>query len=83
MQIMIIGGTDGPGWILTPHGLKPVPGWNPEALKELVTAVRVLRNASQLKTPGVLEATTKALLPLVEKEIGANLKEGGAIIIHE
>jgi hypothetical protein len=75
------GGTDAGGLIWTGHGFKRVPGWNPEAIAELVAAISVIRDSKNLKTPGLAEATTKSVAEFVQKELGTHFKEGGVLVI--
>ena len=58
-----------------------VPGWNPEALAELGQALSVIRAAGRLKSPAVGEAAARAVTELVQKELGAHLKDGGVLVI--
>lgn len=83
MNIYFAGfGTDAPSFYVGRDGkVHPLPGWGPEALSNLVHAVEVIRGASQIKTPGVGEAAIRAVLDLAQKELGANLKEGGVLVI--
>jgi hypothetical protein len=48
---------------------------------DVARAVNVLREASQLKTPGLREATMKSALEFVQKELRDHLKEGGVLVV--
>lgn len=76
-------GSDAGGWYIGPDGkLHHFEGWRPEAMAELSHAVRVLREASQLKTPGLGEAAIKSVLDFVQKDLGAHLKDGGVLVLE-
>ena len=58
MNIYFIGprGTDAGGWYIGRDGkIHRIPGWNPEAMVELSHAINVIREAGQLKTPGLAD----------------------------
>jgi hypothetical protein len=79
MRLFIMGGgfTDAGGWWIGPDGkIHKVPGWNPEAVREVSHMVNILREAAQLKTPGLAEAVSRVVIDHVQKELGANLREG-------
>jgi hypothetical protein len=79
MRLFFFGGygTDAGGWYIGADGkIHKVPGWNPEAVVELQHAVNILREAAQLKTPGLSEAVARVVYDQVQKELGANLREG-------
>ena len=81
MNIHFIG-TDGGGWYIGADGkLHHFPGWNPDALRELSHAVRVIREASQLKTPGLAEHGIKSVLEFVQKEFKQYVKDGGVLML--
>jgi hypothetical protein len=53
-QILVVGGTDAPGFMIVPDGkggykIIPVPGWNPEQMRELSSALRVVAAAGRIK----------------------------------
>ena len=85
MNIYYIGGgagTDAPGWYIGPDGkIHRVPGWNPEAMVDLSSAIKVIRAAAQIKTPGVADAAIKSVMTYVQKELGSHVKEGGVVVI--
>ena len=55
MAIVVIGsrGSDAGYWELVGGKLVHVPGWNPEALAEVVAAATMLAQAPALKTPEI------------------------------
>jgi hypothetical protein len=83
-KIVIIGGgfgTDAGGWYIDENGVfHRVPGWSPEALAELQHVVNVIREASQLKAPGLAEATTKAAVAFLHKEISKTMGEDAVVV---
>lgn len=83
MNIYFIGfGTDAGGWYIGRDGkIHRVPGWNPEAMSDLAHAIGVLREAGQIKAKGVGDAAIKSVMDFAQKELGANLKEGGVVVI--
>ena len=48
---------------------------------ELTHAINILREAGQLKTPGLAEATIRGILELAHKELGEHVKGGGVLVI--
>jgi hypothetical protein len=84
MNIYFIGhiGSDAGGWYIGSDGkIHRIPGWNPEAMAELSRAISVIREAGQLKTPGLAEATIKGVMELAQKELGEHIKGGGVLVI--
>lgn len=85
MNIYFIGpgvGTDAPGWYIGPDGkIHRVPGWNPEAMLDLARAVSIIRQAGQLKTPGLADATIKGVMDFAQKQIAENMKGGGVLVV--
>jgi hypothetical protein len=84
MNIYFIGpiGTDAGGWYIGPDGkIHRVPGWNPEAMVELTHALTILREAGQLKTPGLAEAAIQSVLEFTQREFSEQVKEGGVVVI--
>jgi hypothetical protein len=84
MHIYFMGhvGSDAGGWWIGPDGkIHRIPGWNPEAMVELSHAINVIREAGQLKTPGLAEAAIKSVMDFAQKELGQHVKEGGVLVI--
>lgn len=84
MNIYFIGriGSDAGGWYIGSDGkVHHVPGWNPEAMSELAHAVNVIRDAAQLKTPGLADSAIKGVMSFVQKELGAHLKDAGGVLV--
>lgn len=84
MNIYFIGprGTDAGGWYIGPDGkIHRIPGWNPEAMVEMSHAINVIREAGQLKTPGLAQAAIKSVMEFAQKELGQHVKEGGVVVI--
>jgi hypothetical protein len=63
--------TDAGGYILTPHGIVPVPGWGPEIVADLATAVSVYRQASSLTDSGARRQLEEAANHIVRSQAGA------------
>jgi hypothetical protein len=49
---------------------------------ELTSALGIIREAGQLKTPGLTEATVKGVMEFAQKEIATHLKGGGVLVIR-
>jgi hypothetical protein len=75
------GGTDGPTITIVNGKIHHDPGWGPEALRELATALRIVREAAHLKTPGVAEAAIHGVIGFLERELGQHLKDGGVVVL--
>lgn len=85
MNIYFIGHgnfTDAGGWYIGADGkIHRIPGWNPEAMADVVRAVTIIREAGQLKTPGIAEGAIKHVMEFAQKELGAHVKGGGVLVI--
>ncbi len=86
MQFIIIGnrGSDAGYWVWDGHGFHHVGGWGVEQLAEVRAAVSIMREATQLKTPGLAEAATKTVAEFVQKQLAAHVKDigkGGAVVV--
>ena len=82
VSFLIIGGTDAPGIMIVPDGhggwkIVKVPGWNPEQMVELGSALEVVAAASRLKHPQVSQTILNSVGKLVESEIAPAMKEAG------
>ena len=80
--MIIVFGTDGGGIVIGPDGKpKPFPGWGPDAVRELSHALGVIREASQLKTPGLANRAIKSVMAFTQKELGQHVKNGGVFVL--
>jgi hypothetical protein len=52
--------TDAGGYVLTPHGIRPVPGWGEEIVADLAAAVSTYHAAAQLDAGGVARRDLQA-----------------------
>jgi hypothetical protein len=76
-------GSDAGGWFIGADGkVHRVPGWNPEALTEMVNAIKVIQAAGQLKTPGLGEQSLKDMHQFVQKEMATHLKAGDVLVVR-
>jgi len=83
MRYVVIGrmGSDAGYWYWDGHGWHHVGGWGIDRLQEVSAALNIMREASQLKTPGLADAATKVVSEFVTKELQSQFKEGGATVI--
>ncbi len=87
MSLMIIGGgTDGGGIVLVPDGhggytIKRIPGWNPEAMLDLVNSVSVLKAGARLKTPKLADAVFKSLGGFVNQQLNEHVGGGNTVLV--
>jgi hypothetical protein len=86
-KVVIVGGpgvgTDAGGWVIDERGvIHRIPGWNPEAVLETQRAMGIIREAAQLKTPGLAEATTKAAVEFVFDDLNRliDIPDGDIVI---
>lgn len=83
-SIIIVGGTDAPGIIITFENgkvvIKRVPGWNPDQFVELGAALNILREATKLKTPGLAEAAAHSVMEFTQKQLDQHVK-GNAVLV--
>lgn len=83
-SIIIGGGTDAPGFIITFENgkvvIKRIPGWNPEQFSELGAALNILRQATKLKTPGLAEAAAHSVMEFTQKQLNEHVK-GSAVLV--
>jgi hypothetical protein len=83
MRFIVIGqiGSDAGYWVFENGHWVHHGGWAPEQLLEVSAALNIMRESTKLKTPGLAEAATKVVAEFAEKQLGAQLKGGGAVII--
>jgi hypothetical protein len=73
---LVVGeGTDAPGFRIVPDGkggwkIVPVPGWDPEQMRELASAVRVVAAAGRIKHAAVSRRILKSAADHALTEIG-------------
>jgi hypothetical protein len=80
MHFIVIGniGSDAGYWVWDGNGWHHVGGWGVDQLAEVSAALNIMRQATQLKTPGLAEAATKTVAEFVQKQLGAHIKGAGA-----
>jgi hypothetical protein len=79
MRFIITRGTDAGYWYIDANGvLHHVGGWGTDRLTEFSAAVSILREAVNLKTPGLAEAAIKSVLSFAESQIKEHVKDTGA-----
>ncbi len=73
LVLFVSGGafTDAGGYVLTPQGIKPVPGWGAEIVANLATAVSVFAQAGQLRDTGARRRLEDAANHVVRSQAGA------------
>ncbi len=83
-NIYFIGGgglTDAGGWAIVNGKIVKIPGWNPEVMIDFSHSIGALRRVSQIKERGVSEVMIKQLMPVVERQMGDHIKEGGIVVV--
>jgi hypothetical protein len=82
-RMIIVGGdpgTDAGGWWIDENGeVHRVPGWDPESALEVQRAMTIIREAIQLKTPGLMEATVAPAIDFVQQEITRIAREADIV----
>lgn len=80
----IIGNSDGGGWEITPHGIRPIPPLEPamlrqfKALAALANAQRDLANKKvQEQLAPITDQLAKLVVEQVESAVGGKVAEGG------
>ncbi len=86
MHAVIIGsvGSDAGYWVWDGKGFHHVGGWGIEQLREVSAALNIMRQATQLKTPGLAEAAARVVSDFVGKQLETHLKDagkGGPVVI--
>jgi hypothetical protein len=83
MKFIVIGpiGTDAGYWEWDGNGWHHVGGWGVDRLQEVSAALNIMREATQLKTPGLAEAASKVVAEFLSKELKGHIKEGGTVIL--
>ncbi len=83
MKFIVMGniGSDAGYWIWDGHGWRHVGGWAVEQLAEVSSALNIMREATNLKTPGLAQAAANSVSEFVTKELGQHVKEGGSVVI--
>jgi hypothetical protein len=76
-MFIVIGriGSDAGYTIIDSTGVHHVGGWGVDSLQEFVSAVSVMRECSQLKTPGMAETVAKSVYAFAEGELRKHLGE--------
>lgn len=91
MQFVILfGGGDGGGLVLTPHGVKRIPPWEPRILAALKTITAASRLQTMAAGDPVVEHlgefSTRALaevLPKIEETVGDLHGEAGLVVLGD
>ena len=81
---IIIGsfGSDAGYWIIDDTGAHHVGGWGVDAMSEFRSAVRIIGEATQLKTPGLREAAIKSVQGFAQEQLAKYVKDGaGSVVI--
>jgi hypothetical protein len=75
MRIIIIGGvgSDAGYWTLENGKLVHHGGWGADRLAEVSSALSIIGQAAQLKTPGLAETVANGVAAAVEKELTGHL----------
>jgi len=86
ISLTMIGGTDGGGIVLVPDGhggftIKRIPGWNPEAILDLVNSISVIKAASRLKTPQLADAVFKSVGNYVNQQLNEHAGGANTVIV--
>jgi hypothetical protein len=79
MKFIVIGnpGSDAGYWVIDANGVHHVGGWATEKMVEFSAAAKILRDAVQIRTPGIAEAAVKSVVRFAEEQIKGNIKETG------
>jgi hypothetical protein len=76
-------GSDAGGWYIGADGkIHRIPGWAPDLMKDLVSAVSVIRHAGQIKVPGFGGQIMKEAVSFANKQFAEHVTEGGIIVIN-
>ena len=88
MNLIVIGqiGSDAGYWTFENGHWVHHGGWAIEQLAEVSRSLEILGQAARLKTPGMADNVTKGISEFLQKELtahlGAQMKQGGAVIIN-
>lgn len=77
-------GSDAGYWVWDGHGWKHVGGWGVEQMLEVSSALKIMGEATRLKTPNLATSVTKTMAEFVQKELSAHLpgeKEGSQVVV--
>jgi hypothetical protein len=80
-RYIVIGnpGSDAGYWVWDGTGWKHVGGWGIDQLTEVTNGLRIMAQASRIKTPGVADQLTRSVADFVGKELDAHLgQQAGA-----
>lgn len=86
MQYIILGqpGSDAGYWYIGSDGkLHHAGGWEAQGLRELSAALNIIREATQLRTPGLAEAAIQSVMKFTDQQLGQHVKDsgGGGVVI--
>ena len=80
MQFIILGhpGSDAGYWYIGADGkLHHVGGWEADSLRELSASLNIIREATQLRTPGLAEAAIQSVMKFADQQLTQHLKDSG------
>jgi hypothetical protein len=87
--VVLFGGGDAGGVILTEHGIKPIPPWNPYGLGQLralsaLVAARAAagRRKADKALDGIIETLTRSVMDAANEDFGS-LGNGGILFADE
>jgi hypothetical protein len=84
-MFIIVGGhvgSDAGYWYIGSDGkLHHVGGWGVESMTDVIAALNILREATQIKTPGVAEAMIKGASEFVQREVEKNVNKDASFVI--
>jgi len=75
-QVILFGGGDAGGYIITPSGIKPIPPFTPKVLRQL-RAVSAMANASKDLSAGQAREFADVLGKLTDTAIGQVASKAG------
>lgn len=76
-------GSDAGGWYIGSDGkIHRVPGWNPEAMSDLASAVSIIRYTNLVKNAGFSSQIMKEVVGFAQKQLGEHIKDGGIVVIN-
>lgn len=83
MNFVVLGhvGSDAGYWVFRDGKWVHVPGWQPEILREVTSALRIIAETQQFKTPGLAQTVTKGLTEFVQKQFDTRGMEGAVVIL--
>jgi hypothetical protein len=74
-------GSDAGYWVFVDGHWEHVGGWGIDSIREVQAALGVLREASQLRTPGLAQSVAEVVQKFIGEQLAEHVGEGHTVIV--